>query len=94
MISSCVDMHHFSTDLRYWKHKPKADKTWEHFKTYFCQAHEELHKFTAPIAVDAGYAEHDNIIMEQVAARLQESSVPTIEPSSYYPLSDFFTFTY
>ena len=85
-----LDTHHFSTDLRSWKNKPETNKTWENFKTYFRQAHEELHEFATPTAADAGYAEHANIIAAQVAARLQESSLPTTQPSSYHSSSDSF----
>ena len=74
----------FNNALQKWNEKLDADKTWENFKTHFCQAHQHLREFAPSTVTDAGYTrEMANAIAEGVANIINEPTENTQETEAF-----------
>ena len=59
----------FKNDIRAWKRKNQAYKTWDNFKHDFCEAHLELRE-TGGTIDELGF-HNANVIVDQMMARLK-----------------------
>ena len=69
----------FAEDCKLWRRRIAGDKTWQHFKTYFTMAHQELRESQTTLQ-DASYHSANNAIMHtgDDGSDLQQDTVDVI----------------